>query len=88
MIREVLIPRLATRFADRDFQPGGKTKAIGIFPAVNKQVGDLAIFDDGDLISRSLKMSVVSGLLRRLACSSINKSKTLQASVMILWIAH
>ena len=51
MIREVLIPRLAARFADRGFQPGGETNATGIFPAVNTQVGDLAIFDDGDEVT-------------------------------------
>ena len=48
MIREVLIPKLKARFADRGFQERSENNAIGYFPAAHYQVGDLAIFDDGD----------------------------------------
>jgi|SRR5215510_10193814 len=48
MIREVLIPKLQARFAARGFQHGSEKNSIGFFPAAHTQVGELAMFDDGD----------------------------------------
>jgi hypothetical protein len=48
MIRDFLIAELAARMPDRSFSPGKPPGAVVTFPAAHPDVGDLAIYDDGD----------------------------------------
>ena len=48
MIRDRLIPALEAAFAGSDMQIDPENNPIARFPGVQKQVGDVLIYDDGD----------------------------------------
>jgi hypothetical protein len=47
MISDVLIPKLRERFADRGLQVGVPPEPCAVFTAINPDVGDIVISDDG-----------------------------------------
>ena len=51
MIATVLIPQLQARFPDRALRISDDSPPIATFPAINSEVGDIEIHDDGDEVT-------------------------------------
>jgi hypothetical protein len=50
-LRDVLVPEIRARFAGRQMRIGKSPGPVIVFPAVDAEVGDLRIHDDGDEVT-------------------------------------
>jgi hypothetical protein len=48
MLSDILLQHLQQRFPGRGLRTGSPPDPVAVFPAVHPEVGDIAIYDDGD----------------------------------------